>query len=73
LGKEEKDRIYRKGVALSETLKHLQNLLAAVKISTDPIEAGYQFYLTFRKFVGDNLLHLHEEETKLLPELQSDS
>lgn len=29
-----------------------------------------QIYLAYRKFVGDNLLHLHEEETKLLPELQ---
>lgn len=34
------------------------------------VEIGYQLYLTFRKFVGDNLLHLHEEETKILPELQ---
>jgi hypothetical protein len=53
-----------------ETLKTLQNLLDAVKTSPDRIEAGYQFYLVYRKFVGDNLLHLHEEETKLLPELQ---
>ncbi len=34
------------------------------------VEAGYQFYLWFRKFVGENLLHLHEEETVILPELQ---
>lgn len=53
-----------------DQLKHLQNLLDAVKTSSDPIEDGYQFYLAYRKFVGDNLLHLHEEETKLLPELQ---
>lgn len=53
-----------------ETLKSLQYLLDAVKTSPDRIEAGYQFYLAYRKFVGDNLLHLHEEETKLLPELQ---
>ena len=53
-----------------ETLKHLQDLLNAVKTSADPIETGYQFYLAYRKFVGDNLLHIHEEETKLLPELQ---
>jgi GNAT superfamily N-acetyltransferase len=53
-----------------ETLKHLQLLLDAIKTSPDPVEAGYQFYLAYRKFVGDNLLHLHEEETKLLPELQ---
>lgn len=34
------------------------------------IEMGYQLYLTYRKFVSDNLAHLHEEETKILPELQ---
>jgi hypothetical protein len=53
-----------------ETLRHLQDLLNATKTSSDLIEAGDQFYLAYRKFVGDNLLHLHEEETKLLPELQ---
>ena len=55
---------------LGETLQHIQDLLAAVETNADPIEAGYQFYLAYRKFVGDNLLHLHEEETRLLPELQ---
>lgn len=55
---------------LEETLKTLQHLLDAMKANPDRIEAGYQFYLIYRKFVGDNLLHLHEEETKLLPELQ---
>jgi len=34
------------------------------------VEIGYQLYLTYRRFVGNNLLHLHEEETKILPELQ---
>lgn len=53
-----------------DALKGLQHLLDTVKTSPDRIEAGYQFYLGYRKFVGDNLLHLHEEETKLLPELQ---
>lgn len=53
-----------------KTLKNLQHLLDTLKTSSDRIEAGYQFYLVYRKFVGDNLLHLHEEETKLLPELQ---
>ena len=53
-----------------ETLKNLQRLLDSIMTSSDPEEAGYQFYLVYRKFVGDNLLHLHEEETKLLPELQ---
>jgi len=53
-----------------ETLKILQCLLDAIQTSPNRIEAGYQFYLAYRKFVADNLLHLHEEETKLLPELQ---
>lgn len=34
------------------------------------IEIGYRLYLTYRKFVSDNLAHLHEEETQILPELQ---
>ncbi len=51
-------------------LEHLQNLLDGIKMDSDRVEAGYQFYLAYRKFVGDNLLHLHEEETKILPELQ---
>ena len=53
-----------------ETLENLDSLLDALKTSADRVESGYQFYLAYRKFVGDNLLHLHEEETKLLPELQ---
>ncbi len=53
-----------------ESLENLQRLLDGTLTSFDRIEAGYQFYLAYRKFVADNLLHLHEEETKLLPELQ---
>lgn len=34
------------------------------------IEQGYHLYLTYRKFVADNLVHLYEEETEILPELQ---
>jgi hemerythrin-like domain-containing protein len=58
---------------LDETLANLQRLLEKTLTSStqeDQIEAGYQFYLWYRKFVGDNLLHLHEEETIILPELQ---
>lgn len=53
-----------------EAIKNLQTLLDDIQTSPDQIESGYQFYLAYRKFVGDNLLHLHEEETKILPELQ---
>lgn len=58
---------------LDETLAHLQELLKKVVTchqEDEQVEAGYQFYLWFRKFVGDNLVHLHEEETVILPELQ---
>ena len=54
-------------------LADLKHRLAKVMASTnkeEQIELGYQFYLWFRKFAGDNLLHLHEEETVILPELQ---
>ena len=54
-------------------LEDLQNKLNGVLESTleeELLELGYQFYLAFRKFVGENLIHLHEEETIILPELQ---
>lgn len=53
--------------------RSLQSLLDQIKTSTNQqlqIELGYQFYLCYRRFVGENLHHLHEEETRILPELQ---
>lgn len=58
---------------LDETLNNLQVLLdhvASCTSASEKVEAGYQFYLAYRKFVGENLIHLHEEETIILPELQ---
>ncbi len=58
---------------LDATINNLQLLLDQVNFAvaaTEKIEAGYQFYISYRKFVGDNLIHLHEEETIILPELQ---
>lgn len=55
---------------LDQTFQKIDRLFEEVKDSDDPLEVGYQLYLVFRKFVGDNLLHLHEEEPKILPELQ---
>lgn len=42
------------------------------KAATDDekIDLGYKLYLTYRKFVADNLIHMNEEETEILPELQ---
>jgi hypothetical protein len=42
-----------------------------LKNPDERVKTGYQFYLEYRKFVGENLLHLHEEETVILPELQN--
>lgn len=56
-----------------ELLDHLTNLLKELEGAVEEeerIELGYQFYLSYRKFVGENLLHLHGEETIILPELQ---
>lgn len=64
---EEEHRVYE------QKLNDLSNRLMLVSESIDPeerIELGYQLYLCFRKFAGENLLHLHEEETVILPELQ---
>lgn len=49
-----------------EQLAQLQKLLHQAETE----ELGYKFYLAYRKFVSDNLAHLHEEETIILPELQ---
>lgn len=56
---------------LEETFNNLQEMLTTLLSENEQqIELGYKFYLAFRKFVGENLLHLHEEETEILPELQ---
>lgn len=58
---------------LDKQIVSLRNLLTKIsdtRTDEDKVEAGYQFYLWFRKFSGDNLIHLHEEETIILPELQ---
>lgn len=51
-------------------LRNLLHKIADTRTLEDKVEAGYEFYLYFRKFSGDNLIHLHEEETIILPELQ---
>lgn len=59
--------------AMDQEVTKLRELLANIdhsKTDDEKIEAGYQFYLWYRKFSGENLIHLHEEETIILPELQ---
>jgi hemerythrin-like domain-containing protein len=56
-----------------DQLLEIQDLLtkiSQVSEANKKIELGYQLYLAYRKFVADNLIHLHEEETQILPELQ---
>ena len=55
---------------LFQAMQHLLDQMKATVDEEERIGLGYQFYLSYRKFVGDNLHHLHEEETKILPELQ---
>ena len=54
-----------------DDLVALKDRLTAIGESSqsERVEAGYQFYLAYRKFVCDNLAHLHSEETIILPEL----
>lgn len=54
---------------LDDLSLRLKKILAE-QSDDERIEEGYQFYLWYRKFVGENLIHLHEEETIILPELQ---
>lgn len=56
-----------------EQLLKIQEIINSIlNASTDneKVSIGYTLYLTYRKFLADNLLHLHEEETMILPELQ---
>jgi len=64
----EQDHIHQE-----EQLAEVQSLIDQVgsaRTNEEKIALGYKLYLTYRKFVGDNLVHLHEEETIILPELQ---
>lgn len=56
--------------SLFQTLQYLLDQIKATPDKELQIGLGYQFYLNYRKFVGENLQHLHEEETQILPELQ---
>ncbi|MBS3904403.1 MAG: hemerythrin domain-containing protein [Simkania sp.] len=54
---------------LTEIEKSIQGIFLEPE-SANKMERGYHLYLMYRKFVADNLAHLHEEETVILPELQ---
>ena len=59
--------------AQDKQLLEIEEILRALLLQSSKekkIEEGYRLYLTYRKFVADNLAHLHEEETHILPELQ---
>lgn len=56
-----------------EQLLEIQVLIDSIPGASseeEKVSLGYRLYLTYRKFVADNLEHLHEEETMILPELQ---
>lgn len=57
---------------LEQKLNTLQSMLDKITESSneeEKIEGGYEFYLWYRKFVADTLIHFHEEEIVILPEL----
>jgi hypothetical protein len=49
--------------------KNLDEILANEN-KPEQISLGYHFYLAYRLFVSENLRHLHQEETIIMPELQ---
>lgn len=56
-----------------EQLLQIQEIINSISNTVtddEKVSIGYTLYLTYRKFVADNLIHLHEEETMILPELQ---
>jgi hemerythrin-like domain-containing protein len=67
---QEAEEDHQKHDALFQKLQYLLAQIQATSNEQLQIRLGYEFYLNYRRFVGENLLHLHEEETKILPELQ---
>lgn len=56
-----------------EQLLEIEKIFRGISLQNseeEKIREGYRLYLTYRKFMADNLAHLHEEETHILPELQ---
>lgn len=57
----------------AEKFKTLKTILTAITVCSyehEKIHQGYTLYLTYRQFVADNLSHLYDEETIIMPELQ---
>lgn len=52
----------------SEREKDLAKIVAS---KNERIQKGYEFFLEYRLFVSNQILHFHEEETLLMPEIQS--
>lgn len=49
--------------------KNLENILAS-KDKNQRLSLAYEFFLSYRLFIAENLKHLHQEETIIMPELQ---
>ena len=57
----------------AEQFRKMRAMLVSISNCTeeqDQLDQGYQFYLAYRQFAGNNLKHLHDEETILMAELQ---
>jgi hypothetical protein len=53
--------------------KELQTMIASIsdcQNETEQFNKGYAFYIAYRHYAANNLKHLHEEETIIMPELQ---
>lgn len=53
-----------------DAIKRMLDEIRNLKSADEKIEKSYDLYLAYRKFFAENLLHLHEEETLILAELQ---
>jgi hemerythrin-like domain-containing protein len=67
---QEVEENHQKHGAQFQTLHSFLEQIQATSNESQRIELGYQFFLSYRKFVSENLDHFHEEESIILPELQ---
>lgn len=49
--------------------QQLEQILASEE-ANEKIALGYDFYVDYRLFVAENVYHIHQEETVIMPELQ---
>ncbi|KTC86852.1 hemerythrin domain-containing protein [Legionella brunensis] len=66
---EEIESGHQKHEAIFDHLKEKLALISKAESEREKVDEGYLFYLSYRRFIAENLEHIYKEETLLMPEL----